>query len=172
MDRHRVLDNIHRKRRASPLRFSPDFFHNPNFLALAPPVGLNLPFEEIGRQLSESLDIGMNFGQNAASTVPEEATRLVLGSLGMDILIFLAASVLVTTVSNALRVTPILGYLIVGAILGPNGLDMFSNSQAAVELGDFGILFLLFSEGLEVTSNRLRKLANYLPQQSRSPQHQ
>jgi Kef-type K+ transport system membrane component KefB len=54
--------------------------------------------------------------------------------------------------------------LIIGAILlGPNGLDIFSNAAAGVELGDFGILFLLFSEGLEVTSERLRKLANYLP---------
>lgn len=126
-------------------------------------MGFSLPFEDMGRQLSESLDIGINFGQNADSAVPEEATRLVLGSLGMDILTFLAASVLVTTVANALKVTPILGYLIIGAILGPNGLDMFSNTQAGVELGDFGILFLLFSEGLEVTTSRLQKLANYLP---------
>lgn len=152
------------KRRLQPLHFTPDAFHaGSNLISFVAPPSFVLPFEEMGRQLSESLDIGINFGQNAASTVPEEATRLVLGSLGMDILIFLAASVLVTTVSNAMKVTPILGYLIIGAILGPNGLDMFSNTQAAVELGDFGILFLLFSEGLEVTTNRLRKLANYLP---------
>ncbi len=158
------MGSIHTKRRLDPLRLTPDAFHSTsNFLAFTAPTGLSLPFEEMGRQLSESLDIGINFGQNAASTVPEEATRLVLGSLGMDILIFLAASVLVTTLSNALNVTPILGYLIIGAVLGPNGVDMFSNTQAGVELGDFGILFLLFSEGLEVTTNRLRKLANYLP---------
>ena len=117
----------------------------------------------MGRQLSDSLNIGGNFGQNSASVVPVEETREVLGSLGKDVLIFLAASVLVTTIANAVRVTPILGYLIIGAVLGPNGLDVFSNTQAGVELGDFGILFLLFSEGLEVTSTRLRKLANYLP---------
>lgn len=151
-------------RSLEPLRFTPDAFHSStDLLAFSSPLNFNLPFEDMGRQLSESLDIGINFGQNAESAVPEEATRLVLGSLGEDILIFLAASVLVTTLANALKVTPILGYLVIGAILGPNGLDIFSNSQAGVELGDFGILFLLFSEGLEVTTNRLQKLANYLP---------
>lgn len=132
-------------------------------ISFSPPAGFVLPFEDMGRQLSDSLNIGVNFGQNSASSVPAEETREVLGSMGADVLIFLAASVLVTTLANALNVTPILGYLVVGAILGPNGLDIFSNTQAGVELGDFGILFLLFSEGLEVTSTRLRKLANYLP---------
>jgi Kef-type K+ transport system membrane component KefB len=151
-------------RRLEPLRLTPDAFHATfDLLSFSPPMEFNLPFQDMGRQLSESLDIGINFGQNAESAVPEEATRLVLGSLGGDILIFLAASVIVTTLANALKVTPILGYLIIGAILGPNGLDIFSNAQAGVELGDFGILFLLFSEGLEVTTGRLKKLANYLP---------
>jgi len=66
-------------------------------------------------------------------------------------------------VSKRLGITAILGYLIVGAILGPNGVDVFSNSEADLELGDFGIVFLLFSEGLEVSAERLRALANYLP---------
>jgi len=123
----------------------------------------NSPFQSLESQLKNSLDFGLGFGRNMQTTVPEEATREVLGSLGNDILIFLAASLVVTTVANALNVTPILGYLIIGAFLGPNGMDIFSNTQAGAELGDFGILFLLFSEGLEVTRSRLQKLSNYLP---------
>ena len=42
-------------------------------------------------------------------------------------------------------------------------LSNLSLSEADLELGDFGILFLLFSEGLEVSAERLRSLANYLP---------
>lgn len=68
-----------------------------------------------------------------------------------------------TPIANQLGVTSILGYLIAGALLGPHGFDVFNNVKADVELGDFGILFLLFSEGLEVSSSRLKKLANYLP---------
>ena len=69
----------------------------------------------------------------------------------------------VTLLSTALGTSPILGYLVAGAVLGPHGWDVFSNAKADVELGDFGILFLLFSEGLEVTSARLKKLSDYLP---------
>lgn len=88
---------------------------------------------------------------------------MVLASLGQDLLVFLFSSVVVTLASTALGTSPILGYLVAGAILGPHGLDVFSNAKADVELGDFGILFLLFSEGLEVSSQRLKKLSNYLP---------
>jgi predicted Kef-type K+ transport protein len=36
----------------------------------------------------------------------------------------------VSTVAAAFKFTPILGYLLAGAILGPHGLDMFANSKA------------------------------------------
>jgi Kef-type K+ transport system membrane component KefB len=145
----------------------PEAFHSASEVIskadyINPLTGLQLPFGEMGKQLADSLDLSEAFGRQAGQ-VPEEATRLVMGSLGQDILIFLAASVVVTTFANAIGITPILGYLVTGAILGPNGLDMFSNAMAGVELGDFGILFLLFSEGLEVTTARLQKLTNFLP---------
>lgn len=121
-----------------------------------------LPFEEAGKQLAQSLNIGGALHGNVGN-VPEAATSMVLESMGRDLLVFLAASVIVTPLSNVLGITPILGYLILGALLGPHALDVFANSKADVELGDFGILFLLFSEGLEVSSSRLLKLTNYLP---------
>ena len=128
------------------------------------------PFEEFSRQLSDALDIGGGFlsdsdqlGYGGTATIPEAETSIVLESIGQDLLLFLASSVVVTLASSAAGTSPILGYLIAGAIFGPHGLDMFSNARADVELGDFGILFLLFSEGLEVSSARLKKLSNYLP---------
>ena len=123
---------------------------------------------EVSRQLTEALDIGADFLQDsedgmATMTIPEAETSAVLESMGQDLLIFLTSSVVVTLISNSIVITPILGYLVAGALLGPHGLDVFSNAKADVELGDFGILFLLFSEGLEVSSARLEKLTNYLP---------
>jgi Kef-type K+ transport system membrane component KefB len=123
---------------------------------------INIPFEQLGRQLADTLDIGGALNHNVGN-VPEAATSMVLESMGSDLLIFLTASVIVTPLCTFLGVTPILGYLLAGALLGSHGMDMFSNSKADVELGDFGILFLLFSEGLEVSTNRLKKLTNYLP---------
>ena len=136
------------------------------------PIDIHLPdltsLNEVSRQLTEALDIGADFLQDsedgmASMNIPEAETSAVLESMGQDLLIFLTSSVLVTLVSNSIGISPILGYLVAGALLGPHGLDVFSNAKADVELGDFGILFLLFSEGLEVSSARLEKLTNYLP---------
>ena len=129
--------------------------------AKANPLVDNLPFADFSKQLTDELAIKLHPTTN--SNIDEEETRVVLNSVGMDLLVFLAASVLVTTVANFFGASPILGYLVVGAILGPHALNLFANQEAGVELGDFGILFLLFSEGLEVTKSRLQKLANYLP---------
>ena len=129
----------------------------------------NIPFEELSTQLSDALDIGADFLSdsdslsNGYANIPEAETSIVLESVGQDLLLFLFSSVVVTLTSSALGTSPILGYLVAGALLGPHGLDVFSNAKADVELGDFGILFLLFSEGLEVSSQRLKKLSNYLP---------
>eukprot|EP00566_Odontella_aurita_P007367 CAMPEP_0113545448 /NCGR_PEP_ID=MMETSP0015_2-20120614/11266_1 /TAXON_ID=2838 /ORGANISM="Odontella" /LENGTH=740 /DNA_ID=CAMNT_0000445813 /DNA_START=579 /DNA_END=2802 /DNA_ORIENTATION=- /assembly_acc=CAM_ASM_000160 len=126
-----------------------------------PDVMSSLPFEDSAKALWSGLDIGSALGRNL--DVNEVATGEVLESIGRDILVFLGVTVLVTPIAKAIKITPILGYLVMGAFLGPHGLDVFSNSQADVELGDFGVLFLLFSEGLEVTSSRLSLLTNYLP---------
>jgi len=123
---------------------------------------------KLGNALRNELDIGAALNTDSQTpyskgSIPELQTSLVLNSVGQDLLIFLGASVVVTPLANLLGVSPILGYLILGALLGPNGVDLFANSKADVELGDFGILFLLFSEGLEVSKSRLNKLALFLP---------
>lgn len=119
-------------------------------------------FPDVGQQLFNELDVGGALGQDIGG-VPEAATSAVLESLGRDMLFFLLASVVVMPVCGAIGITPILGYLVIGAVLGPFGLNVFSNSKADIELGDFGILFLLFSEGLEVSTSRLKQLAKFLP---------
>ena len=86
-----------------------------------------------------------------------------LNDIGRDLVVFLAASVFVTPVSQLLGITPVLGFLLTGALIGPYGLDIFSNSEADVELGDFGIVFLLFAEGLNLSGEKIRSLAAYFP---------
>jgi Kef-type K+ transport system membrane component KefB/voltage-gated potassium channel Kch len=150
-----------RKLHLSPI-LSGRFFDISSTYALElSPALPDLPFGELAKELSNALDIGSAL--EGTSGISEATTTLVLESVGQDLLVFLAASVLVTPICTFSRITPILGYLIAGAILGPHGLDVFANTQADVELGDFGILFLLFSEGLEVSTQRLQKLTNYVP---------
>ena len=87
--------------------------------------------------------------------------RMALDSLGNDLITFLAASVLVVPVSKVLKVTPVLGFLLLGCAIGPYGFGLFSNTEADIKLGDFGILFLLFIEGLNLSPDRLEKLGSF-----------
>jgi Kef-type K+ transport system membrane component KefB len=103
----------------------------------------------------ENLDLQRELAWNTA--VGEEAVN----TLGRDVLVFLAATVVVVPLSRTLGVTPVLGFLIAGFVMGPQGLDFFDNSEADLELGDIGILFLLFSEGLNLSPDRLQKLGAF-----------
>ena len=84
-----------------------------------------------------------------------------LDALGSDIFIFLLATVLVVPLSRVVNVTPVLLFLAVGCALGPYGFGLLSTSEADFELGDLGIVFLLFVEGLQLSTDRLVKLGSY-----------
>ena len=72
-----------------------------------------------------------------------------------NIIIVLFAAVLVTTVLRRLKLPPILGYLLVGIIVGPYGLDWIADSQSIFKLAEFGVVFLMFTIGLEFSLPKL-----------------
>uniref|UniRef100_A0A7R9ZDG1 Calmodulin n=1 Tax=Pseudictyota dubia TaxID=2749911 RepID=A0A7R9ZDG1_9STRA len=106
-----------------------------------------------------SLDLAGAASPDSAAL--KEAAEAALSSLGRDIFTFLAATVAVVPLSRYFGVTPVLGFLAAGCLLGPHGLQMFANSEADVELGDFGILFLLFNEGLNLSPEKIKELATF-----------
>ncbi len=71
------------------------------------------------------------------------------------VLLLLAAAVIVVTLFRSLNLPPVLGYLLVGAIGGPHALDLMHESKGASHLAEFGIVFLMFSIGLEFSLPRL-----------------
>lgn len=101
--------------------------------------------------------------QNVAisETAREAIEMSALNNLGHDIFTFLIASVAIVPLSRALNITPVLGFLAVGCAIGPHGLGLFSNNEADIQLGDFGILFLLFNEGLSLTPERIKQLGSF-----------
>ncbi len=74
------------------------------------------------------------------------------------VLVMLAAAVVVVVACRLARLPPILGYLIVGASIGPHALGWISDDRAAHTLAEFGIVFLLFSVGLEFSLPKLRAM--------------
>ncbi len=72
------------------------------------------------------------------------------------ILILLAAAVLAVAACRRLSLPPIIGYLAVGVALGPGGLGAVSNDATTRHLAEFGVVFLMFSIGLEFSLPKLR----------------
>jgi CPA2 family monovalent cation:H+ antiporter-2 len=75
-----------------------------------------------------------------------------------SILVLLAAAVVVVIVCRTLRLPPILGYLVVGTAVGPYGLHWIPDNETTRFLGEFGIVFLLFSIGLEFSLPQLKAM--------------
>ena len=70
-------------------------------------------------------------------------------------LILLAAAVLVVVVCRQLKLPPLLGYLLVGIAIGPNALGWLPDDEGTRSLAEFGVVFLMFSIGLEFSLSKL-----------------
>lgn len=79
-----------------------------------------------------------------------------------EVIIFLLAAVLVTSVFQRFKISPVLGYLLTGVIIGPFGLKAIGDIETARALGEFGVVFLLFTIGLELSADRLRSMARLI----------
>lgn len=75
-----------------------------------------------------------------------------------DILILLGVSIITVVLLGKLKVSPVLGYLVVGAMIGVNGFNLIKEPEYTTAVGEFGVVFLLFVTGLELTFERLIKM--------------
>jgi CPA2 family monovalent cation:H+ antiporter-2 len=73
----------------------------------------------------------------------------------LQILILLAASVCVVAAVRKLSLPAILGYLAVGMLLGPHALALAAENETTQTMADFGVVFLVFTLGLEFSLPRL-----------------
>ncbi|RAL49434.1 hypothetical protein DM860_012867 [Cuscuta australis] len=105
----------------------------------------HVPSQRYRFQMCSSLDV--------ASAVD------VINDLGMDTLTFLAVTVLVVPAFKIMRASPILGFFFAGVVL--NQLGLIRNITDVKVLSEWGILFLLFEMGLELSLARLKALAKF-----------
>ena len=71
------------------------------------------------------------------------------------VLIFLAAAVLVVILFRQFKLPAMLGYLLVGLLIGPHGLALIPDNENTRDLAEFGVVFLMFSIGLEFSLSKL-----------------
>ncbi len=73
-------------------------------------------------------------------------------------LLYLVAAVLGVVACRSLKLPPMLGYLVVGVLIGPNALAFAQDSAAVAYLAEFGVVFLMFVIGLEFNLPKLRAM--------------
>src|SRR3954469_5143456 len=73
-------------------------------------------------------------------------------------LVYLLAAVLGVVACRSLKLPPMLGYLVVGVLIGPNALALGQNSDGVRYLGEFGVVFLMFVIGLEFNLPKLKSM--------------
>lgn len=71
------------------------------------------------------------------------------------ILILLTGAVLAVALFRILRLPTMLAYFLIGLLLGPHTFGLMPDSEANRELAEFGIVFLMFSIGLEFSLPQL-----------------
>ncbi len=72
-----------------------------------------------------------------------------------EILILFTVAVVVVGVCLHVKLPPIFGYLVIGVLVGPYGLGFVSNIEHTRALAEFGVVFLLFTIGLEFSLSHL-----------------
>jgi len=75
-----------------------------------------------------------------------------------DTIILLSAMALVTPAMGQLGLSPVLGFLFAGIVLGPSGLAVISDVQTTTKLAELGVVFFLFEMGLELELERLKSV--------------
>jgi len=74
------------------------------------------------------------------------------------VLLYLVAAVAGVVACRTLKLPPMLGYLVVGVLIGPHTLAFAEDSAAVEYLAEFGVVFLMFVIGLEFNLPKLRSM--------------
>ncbi len=74
------------------------------------------------------------------------------------VLLYLVAAVAGVVACRSLKLPPMLGYLAVGVLVGPNALALAKDSAGIAYLAEFGVVFLMFVIGLEFNLPKLMSM--------------
>lgn len=75
--------------------------------------------------------------------------------MSADLLVYLAAAVVCVPLAKRLGLGSILGYLVAGALIGPQLLGLVAEPEAAHALSELGVVLMLFAIGLELEVGHL-----------------
>ena len=74
------------------------------------------------------------------------------------VLLYLVAAVGGVVACRLAKLPPMLGYLAVGVVIGPNAMALAKDSAGVSYLAEFGVVFLMFVIGLEFNLPKLKSM--------------
>ncbi len=74
------------------------------------------------------------------------------------LILLLSAAVCGVALARRLKLPPVLSYLLIGIAVGPHGLALLRETEEIHALAEFGIVFLMFSVGLEFSLQHLKAM--------------
>ena len=77
------------------------------------------------------------------------------------VLLYLVAAVAGVVVCRMAKLPPMLGYLAVGVLIGPNATALAKDTPGVSYLAEFGVVFLMFVIGLEFNLPKLKSCLLY-----------
>ncbi|XP_057754497.1 K(+) efflux antiporter 2, chloroplastic-like isoform X2 [Arachis stenosperma] len=96
------------------------------------------------------------------ASLPQQEVNEEEASL-FDVLWLLLASVIFVPIFQKLPGgSPVLGYLAAGILIGPYGLSIIRHVHGTKAIAEFGVVFLLFNIGLELSVERLSSMKKYV----------
>lgn len=76
----------------------------------------------------------------------------------LNVFIFLAAACIIVPLASRFKLGSVLGYLIIGVLIGPFGFRLIGNAAEIMNFAEFGVIMMLFLIGLELEPETLWRL--------------
>ena len=73
-----------------------------------------------------------------------------------EIMILLASALTIAPIFKHMKLSPVLGYLVAGAVIGPYAMGYVQDIVRIQHVSELGIIFLMFMVGLELPLGRLK----------------
>ncbi|MDD1703373.1 MAG: cation:proton antiporter [Methanoregula sp.] len=76
----------------------------------------------------------------------------------LDIILIFAAAIVIIAIGNRIKIPGIVGFIITGIVIGPYGLGLIRDVEIVNALADIGIIFLLFTIGMQFSFRTLYEM--------------
>ncbi|MQL84162.1 hypothetical protein Taro_016674 [Colocasia esculenta] len=124
--------------------------------------GIITSIEEVTEPIVQEVQRLPERARKLFELLPEQEVKEEEASLFDMLWLLLASVVFVPLFQKIPGGSPVLGYLAAGTLIGPYGLSIIHHVHGTKAIAEFGVVFLLFNIGLELSVERLSSMKKYV----------